>query len=199
MKSGVSRGVILATFLLTAAAASAQTLFAYPPEGRTKTQQQKDAFECHQWAVEQAQFDPVEYAAKVRAQSPPASTTSTTASSSASVASSASREPSATRSGNPGAMAAGAAQGAALASVSGGDPGQGAALGAGLRALRERRAQHEKDAERQRAAQQTQHQAQLETQSVQAKQAKEIELKQQSYQRARGTCFKARGYTVSEG
>src|SRR5690349_15675632 len=48
---------------ITPGTALAQDLFAYPPQGRAQPQQQQDQFECHQWAVEQTHFDPVQYAA----------------------------------------------------------------------------------------------------------------------------------------
>src|SRR5215471_1767134 len=49
--------VALASVLLTTAA-SAQQMFIYPQRGQTPEQQQRDRFECHQWAVQQTGFDP---------------------------------------------------------------------------------------------------------------------------------------------
>src|SRR5262245_15348067 len=56
----------LAPLLLVASfcagTAHAGDLFAYPPAGRAAEQQQQDKYECHQWAVEQSSFDPVQLA-----------------------------------------------------------------------------------------------------------------------------------------
>jgi hypothetical protein len=186
MKSGLA--IAIATICLGANAASADDLFAYPPQGRTKSQQEQDQFACHQWAVEQSRFDPVQFAAQTPAVKPasaPAGQTAPSAQTSA-------------QNGNH-AMISGAAQGAAVAAVSGGNAGEGAATGAALRMLREARTRRGAEEVR---AQTQQQQAQMQAQ-VRAQQdsqaAQELRSKQQAYQRARGTCFKARGYTVSEG
>lgn len=54
-------GVLLAVFVLSGlpmgVKAESQT-FAYPAKGQSADQQQKDDFECHQWAVQQTGFDP---------------------------------------------------------------------------------------------------------------------------------------------
>jgi hypothetical protein len=151
-------------------AAAAQEPFAYPPAGRTPEQQKQDQYECHQWAVEQSHFDPVQYAAQAPQPAPK-------------------QQPNQPRSG--GGIVAGAARGALVAEVADEDTGDGARAGATLGLLRQRRAQGAASAEQARAQQQ----AQLEQQRQRA----ELEGKQDSYQRARSTCYRARGYTLSEG
>jgi hypothetical protein len=94
--------------LLGAASAWGQQLFIYPQRGQSPQQQERDRFECHQWAVQQTGFDPT------RAMAPPPAAPPTT-----------------------GAMG-GAARGAAIGAVGGaigGNAGRGAAIGAGTGAL----------------------------------------------------------------
>jgi hypothetical protein len=172
--------------------ASADELFAYPPEGRSKQQQEKDRFECHQWAVEQSRFDPVQYAANGgtgATASAPASATATPAAST----------PAAAKGPDGRVLVGGAAQGAAIAAVSGGDVGDAAATGAGLGMLRAKRARRAAEEMKVQGQQQAQLQAQIQAQQQKAASAQDMRNKQQDYQRARGTCFRARGYTVSEG
>ena len=86
-----------------------------------------------------------------------------------------------------GAAVGGAARGAAVAAVADEDTGDGARAGAALGLIRQRRAQasaaHD-NVQAQKAAQQQQQQ---------------LAAQQQAYDSARNTCFKARGYTLSEG
>jgi hypothetical protein len=157
-------------------------LIAYPPEGRAKSQQQLDQFECHQWAVEQSGFDPVQ-AAQVRP-----------VSASTGVPASAGNPQSGT--GAPGrALIGGAAQGAAISAVAEGDAAKGAATGAGIGLLRK------KMAERKAAEQEAQRLAQIQHTASQqrASESAALQARHHTYERARGTCFRARGYTVSEG
>jgi hypothetical protein len=44
--------------LAWAAGAEAQQVFVYPQRGQGPEQQQRDRFECHQWAVQQSGVDP---------------------------------------------------------------------------------------------------------------------------------------------
>jgi hypothetical protein len=95
--------------VLCAAGAGAQQLFIYPQRGQSPEQQQRDRFDCHQWAVQQTGFDPMMGTAPPPP--PPAPTT--------------------------GPMR-GAARGAALGAVGGaigGNAGRGAAIGAGTGAV----------------------------------------------------------------
>jgi hypothetical protein len=183
---------------IVSGSALAQDLFAYPPEGRPKAQQQQDQFECHQWAVEQTHFDPVQYAAQsASGQSTPAATTP------ASNPSGAANPPGGQSSRQAATLASGAAQGAAVARVSGGNPGEGAAAGAVLRALQGRMGARAAEEQRQREAQAARQaqlqQAQLQQAQTQQAQQQEVQARRKAYQQARATCFKARGYTVSAG
>ena len=103
-----SCGMLLTVAVASAlfvASAGAQQLFIYPQRGQSPEQQQRDRFDCHQWAVQQTGFDPMMGAAP-----PPPMPAPTT-----------------------GAVR-GAARGAALGAVGGaigGNAGRGAAIGAG--------------------------------------------------------------------
>ncbi len=100
--------------LSLAAASWAAHPYVYPAKGQTAEQQQKDQYECHQWAVQQTGFDP----------SQPV-------------------EQSVPRSSVMGGAARGAARGAVGGAI-GGDAGKGAAIGAAVGGLgtimRDRRA-----------------------------------------------------------
>ena len=110
----------------------------YPAKGQSAEQQQKDEFECHQWAVQQTGYDPT------RAQQAP--------------------QQQATQSGRPVAKgtAGGALVGAGIGSLSG-KAGKGMAIGAGVGALAggaKRRQQERQQAAANQQAQATQ-QAQI--------------------------------------
>jgi hypothetical protein len=151
----------------------AQQTFAYPPTGRTPEQQRQDQYECHQWATEQSHFDPVQAASQ-----PPRSAAST---------------PQASAPGPSvgGAIIGGAAKGAALAKLGDSDTTDGARAGAALGLLGQRRAQASTAAANAQAQKSAQQQRQAEQQAQQKG--------QQAYERAKSTCLKARGYTLSEG
>jgi hypothetical protein len=87
-----------------------------------------------------------------------------------------------------GAAIGGAARGAAVAKVADGDTSDGAKAGAAFGLLRPRRAQGAATAQQSQAEQAAAH-----------RQAQDLQAKQRDYERARSTCFKARGYTLSEG
>lgn len=101
--------------LAWAAGAQAQKVFIYPQRGQSPEQQQRDRFDCHQWAVKQSGFDP---AATQMAQASPSSAPPPAG-------------------GSPSALR-GAGRGAAVGAVGGaigGDAGKGAAIGAATGAL----------------------------------------------------------------
>ena len=113
-------------------------MIVYPAKGQSAEQQQKDEFECHQWAVQQTGYDPT------RAQQAPQQQT--------------------TQSGQPVAKGAagGALVGAGIGSLSG-KAGRGMAIGAGVGALAggaKRRQQQQQQAAANQQAQATQ-QAQI--------------------------------------
>ena len=88
-----------------------QDLFIYPAKGQSQEQQDKDRYECHNWAVQQTGFDP----SKTAASYAPASTQAP-----------------------QGGLLKGAARGATVGVVGGaiaGDAGKGAAIGAASGAL----------------------------------------------------------------
>jgi hypothetical protein len=129
----VAVGFILGLSVVVAVNAD---MYVYPAKGQNKEQQDKDEYECHNWAVEQTGVDPMKLAESA------SSTTESTVSTS-------------------GSTVSGAARGAALGAIGGaiaGDAGKGAAIGAaagGLLGHRQARkqidAQHE--AEEQQKAQ----------------------------------------------
>jgi hypothetical protein len=165
----------------TAFSAMGQEPFFYPPQGRTEEQQEQDRFECHSWAVEQTDFDPVAAAAQAPegssvAESPPQG-----------------QQQAGGDSGRP--VVGGAVRGAVIAEAAGGDASEGAAAGAVLGVAGGRRARRAA-AENQAAAQAA---AAEQARAEQAAQARALQEQRAAYDRARSTCFRARGYVVSEG
>jgi hypothetical protein len=102
-------GVVL--LLLCAAAVGAQP-FVYPQKGQTPEQQQKDEYECYQWAKSQSGVDPGAPAAGP--------------------------DRSQRMRGTAGGAARGAAGGALIGAIAG-DAGKGAAIGAAVGGVRGRR------------------------------------------------------------
>jgi len=93
------------------AGAQSNDMFIYPAKGQTQTQQDKDRYECHSWAVQQTGFDP----------SNPNSTMTS--------------QPSQQYRPSQPHILKGAARGTALGAVGGaiaGDAGKGAAAGAAM-------------------------------------------------------------------
>jgi hypothetical protein len=83
----------------------AQSLYVYPAKGQSPEQQNRDQYECHNWAVSQTGFDPTAPSTQAYAAAPPAS----------------------------GGVVRGGARGAAIGAVGGaiaGNAGKGAAIGA---------------------------------------------------------------------
>lgn len=161
--------------VLAASPANAQD-FRYPPEGRTEVQQRQDRFECHEWAVTQSKFDPVDIAL-------------VTASASANPQ--AARTPSSDGSSTGRSAIGGAAAGALVGEVVSDDAGKGAVAGGAAGLLRGRMADRKAASEQASVEQRAQEQ--------QARQTQKLRAGQQAYEQARSTCFKARGYTVSGG
>ncbi len=98
--------------LVLGARAHAQDLVVYPANGQSPEQQQKDEFECYNWAKQQSGFDPM---AMPQATAPPPQ-----------------------QQGRQASPLGGAARGAALGAVGGaiaGNAGKGAAIGAATGAL----------------------------------------------------------------
>jgi hypothetical protein len=152
----------------------ATTPVVYPSNGQTAQQQDKDRYECHDWARAQSGFDPARAPAAPPSQGIAAQTPSTA-------------QDSAT-----GAMARGAAGGAAIAELSSKDVGHGAAaglLGAGaIHKLQERQAAQAR--QQQQATQQQAAQQQV------AQQQAALEQQRAMYGRAFAACLEGRGYVV---
>jgi len=144
------------------------TLYFYPTKGQTQAQQDRDRYECYQWAVDQTGYDPgqVQLAPhqriEVRSATPPGANT-----------------------------AAGAVTGAVIGSMlsPGHDHGQGLVFGAitgailGSASEQANREQAERIQQRYNANADTQRYAKLEHQA-------------RNYRRAMTACLEGRGYTV---
>jgi hypothetical protein len=95
---------------LTTELALAQNIIAYPARGQSQQQQERDRFDCYNWAVQQTGYNPQAQFAGSTTPPPPVG----------------------------GGALPGAAKGAALGAVGGaigGDAGKGAAIGAGVGGL----------------------------------------------------------------
>jgi len=141
VKTGTTFVVSLFFFFLLSASIVDLTraeLMIYPAKGQTAEQQQKDEFECHQWAVEQTGYDPTK--APQAAQQQPAQ-----------------------RGGALRGAAGGALVGAGIGAIAG-DAGKGAAIGAGAGAVGGGVKQRQKNQQQEAATQQAQseQQAQIE-------------------------------------
>jgi hypothetical protein len=137
-------------------AGAAVAQYVYPAKNQTPQQQKKDEGECHTWAVGQTHYDPAN--PPKQAAPPPAPTTATGT--------------------TPGAGVRGAARGAVVAEVAGGDARDGAAVGA-VAARGQSRRQNAAQAQQQQQAAAQQQNAGL-----------------AEYQKARGACLEGRGYSV---
>jgi hypothetical protein len=154
--------------VLAGAPALAQQNFVYPGKGQSPQQQQKDEFECHQWAVQQTGYDPANPRQQASAPPPP----------------SGSAEPEA------GSGAKGAVKGAVIGGVIGGiggRGGEGAAAGAVVGGIAARRSSRREAEQRQ----------QYEQQQYQQQQAAANAAGPNAYNRARVACLSGRGYTVN--
>ena len=149
--------------------------FLYPKKGQSAEQQDKDKYECHQWAVGQTGFDPM---------NPPKAPEGTPQVAAA--------PPPSEQGGAVRGAARGAAGGAALGAILG-DAGKGAAAGAAAGGIRGR--MKRKDADRDQAAAQQQLDDQAKS-SAAAHEAKVAEMRA-TYDRARRTCLEGRDYSVN--
>lgn len=151
---------------LAASAAPAQELFVYPSKGQSADQQEKDKYQCYQWAKSQTGFDPM---------APPTTTTPPPKKEGGSVVG--------------GALmggAAGAAVGAVGGAIAGkGKAGKGAAIGAGTGGLLGgvvRASANHKDEQNQKEWERSQ--------------AQNYAASRNQYNRAWSACLQGRGYTV---
>lgn len=165
-----SRWIIPAVIIVALASglAHAQKKFVYPAKGQSQQQQQKDEFECHQWAAQQSGYDPT---------NPPPRQTAAPA-------------PSEPAGAAPGSGAQGAVRGAVLGGLIGGiggRGGEGAAAGAVVGGVAARR----------RSRDQQQHQQAQQQQAAQQQAAAANAAGPDAYNRARAACLTGRGYTVN--
>ena len=154
--------------LLASAPALPQQNFVYPGRGQSPQQQQKDEFECHQWAVQQTGYDPANPPRQQSGGPPP----------------SGSAEPEA------GSGARGAVKGAVVGGLIGGiggRGGEGAAAGAVVGGIAARRSRRREAEQRQQYEQQAYYQQQEAANAAGPR----------AYQRARAACLSGRGYTVN--
>ena len=112
-------GLVSTISLLLAASGVGSTQYVFPAKGQSPEQQEKDEYECHQWAVGQTGYDPVKAASSTQ-------TVTTTVDAGA-----------APGSGARGAVR-GAAGGAIIANIAGGSGSTGAAAGAVIGGVRGR-------------------------------------------------------------
>jgi len=131
--------------------------FVYPAKGQTPEQQKSDEAACYSWAVQQSGFDPANPAPQQQAATAPKTPTGAT----------------------PGAGARGAARGAVVGEIAGGENTGTAAAAGAVAARGQSRRQNAA------AAQQSQQQQQAGAQQ-----------QQQGFAKARAACLEGRGYTV---
>jgi hypothetical protein len=146
----LSPAVAACVVLFAGAPAAAQ--YAYPAKGQSAATQAKDEAECSKWATGKTGFDPARPPPVAVAQPAPVT--------------------------GSGARLRGAAAGAAISGISGGDAGEGALAGAAIGGVR-RRAANRRAAEAQNQAN--------------AQQAQGVNA---AYAQARGACLSGRGYSV---
>ncbi len=176
--SGGTRSMAGACMLAVALAfggseAGAQQLIFYPAAGQSQAQLNSDRAECQQWATGQTGFDPAfagQQAAQAQAQ----------------VANSYTSPPPSTREG---AVLRGAAGGALIGGIAGGNAGRGAAAGALFGGIRRASASQERARWEQ---QQTQHR-QAQSQQISARYQQGLD----TWNRATAACMQSRGYQPS--
>jgi len=125
--SGTSATAWLLAFSVNLA--SAQNIIAYPAKGQSQQQQERDRYDCHNWAVQQTGYNPQAQFAGSTVPPPPVG----------------------------GGALPGAVKGAAIGAVGGaigGDAGKGAAIGAGAGALIGGMRRREMEMQQQQMAQQ---------------------------------------------
>jgi hypothetical protein len=154
--------------VLAGAQALAQQTFVYPARGQSPQQQQKDEFECYQWAAQQSGYDP--------SRPPPPQAAAPAPSQPAGPA--------------PGSGAQGAVKGAVVGGLIGGiggRGGEGAAAGAVVGGMAARRS----------SAQRQQQQQAQQQQAAQQQAAAANAAGPDAYNRARAACLNGRGYNVN--
>lgn len=164
---------LLAAALAASSALAAPMPVIYPAKGQSALQTDRDKLACYDWSRTQSGFDPM--------QAPPPQAQTAAAPAAAGGAQGGS--------GMNGSMVKGAAGGAAVAELTQGDAGKGAAIGVVGAGLRERIRQQQ--AQQQKQAQQQQQQ-QAQQQQQQAARAQH----QSAFERGFAACMEARGYVL---
>lgn len=167
-KQLLSTALLLVT--LGAAALAAAAPVVYPAKGQSAALTDGDKLACYDWARAQSGFDPM--------QAPPPASSGT-------AQATASAQPS---NGMNGSMVKSAAGGAAVAELTKGDAGKGAAIGVISAGVRDR-------VKQQQAQQQKQAQQQQQAQLQQQQQAARAQQKG-AFERGFAACMEARGYVV---
>jgi hypothetical protein len=186
--------IVLLNGTLVTSATAQSGVYAYPSAGQTQEQQDRDRWECHQWAVRETGFDPAtapQIAQAPLGNYPPAR-----------------QQQQRNTVGGPlniggggffkgGGLVGDTATGAALGAAGGaiaGNAGEGAVIGAGAAALVGllSRSSQPKTTHNDAQYQQQMQQQQYAQQQAQLQRDQEV----QSYQRAYGACMTARNYTV---
>ena len=122
--------ILLLSLAFGGGAALADDLIIYPAKGQSKDQQEKDKYQCYEWAKDQTGFDPMKQPTATSA--PPPDTSSSTG----------------------GSVARGALIGAAVGETASDDAGKGAAIGGLLGGMRSRSQKRQHEAEEDQWAQQ---------------------------------------------
>lgn len=164
---------------------NAADVFAYPSAGQSLEQQQKDQFECNQWARGQTGYDP----SRAQQQSSYAYTLPPSSNVSGGALDFGDAET------GQGGLVRDGARGAALGAIGGaiaGDAGEGAAIGAVAGALFGGIRRSNRKAEEQRWQQQQAQQAQMQQQQ----QAQQQNQARNGFNRAYGACMTSRNYKV---
>ncbi len=160
--------------LCCALAAAAPMPVIYPAKNQSAAQTDRDKLACYDWSRGQSGFDPM--------QPPPVQTASASTGSARTDSSS----------GLNGSMVKGAAGGAAVAELTKGDVGKGAAIGVVSAGVRDQIKKQQ--AQQQKAAQQQQAQAQQ--QAAMAQQQAALAQGKAQFDRGFSACMEARGYIV---
>jgi hypothetical protein len=167
MKNTTIKAALIMLSVFTMANVNAEQ-YIFPNNGQSDEQQQQDEYSCHSWAVDETGFDPTVV------QTPAPATTS---------------EP-AQQGRKRGGALRGAAAGALIAEIGGNDVSNGAAKGAAVGVVSNRRHNNKAAAQEQAAQQEVQQQA------AQAQQVSQEQLA--NYNKARNVCLEAKGYSISD-
>lgn len=174
MKTSTLSLALTAMMLLPVAAAAADKQYVFPAKGQSEETQKKDEADCDSWAVKETGFNPAKPPA------PPAKPTQQQNPQQA-----AQQQNAATGKG----AVSGAAMGYIIGDLANDEGGEGAAIGAAVGAMRGRNKAKQQQAA---AVQQTdaQYKAALDKYNA------DLAAKQTEFNKARGACLEAKGYTV---